>query len=306
VDEVKISCCFLYAICKYGYPPTIEQTLKVIGEMANMGFSYIELEGVGEKNLREVWEKRHRLKERCQQVGVRVVNFCPILPGIHSLDRAEREKNLRLFDLALEIAKFFNCITIQTDSFLPPLKFIGEAPYQEMINFGQVYRVEVDPNFNWGKLWEIVVDSYRYCAEKAAEAGLKFCLEPRVGEIISNTDALLRLIDAVGHENLGAAFDTAHQHAQKEILPLSVEKLDGRIFYVHVADNDGCVNEHLALGRGTIDWQGVFTALKKHHFDGAVAVDVGHVPDLEEQYIASRLYLERLAGRLGMQMKERG
>jgi sugar phosphate isomerase/epimerase len=99
---------------------------------------------------------------------------------------------------------------------------------------------------------------------------------------------------------LGAAFDTAHQHAQKEILPLSVEKLRDRIFYLHVADNDGCVNEHLALGRGTIDWEGVFTALKKHKFDGAVAVDVGHVPDLKEQYVESRRYLERLAERLAI------
>ena len=34
-------------------------------------------------------------------------------------------------------------------------------------------------------------------------------------------------------------------------------------------------NEHLALGRGTVDWEGVFLALKKHGFDGYVAVDVG-------------------------------
>lgn len=293
-----ISCCFLYAICKYGYPPTIEQTLQVIGEMADMGFSYVELEGVREKNLREVWENRFGLKERCEEVGVEVVNFCPILPDIHSLDKEKREKSLRLFDLAVEIAEFFDCITIQTDSFVPPIKFIGEAPYQEMINFGQAYRVAIDPKFDWDELWEVVVDSYRYCAERAGQAGLRFCLEPRVGEIISNTDALLRLIDAVGHENLGAAFDTAHQHAQKEILPLSVEKLGARIFYVHVADNDGCVNEHLAVGRGTIDWEGVFLALKKHNFDGAVAVNVGHVPDLEAEYLESRRYLERLAERL--------
>ena len=295
---MKISCCFIYAISKYGYPPKIEDTLKVIGEMADMGFSYVELEGFREKNLREVWENRHRLKERCEELGVEVVNFCPILPEIHSLDKGKKEKSLRLFDLAVEIAKFFNCVTLQTDSFVPPIKFIGEAPYQKAINYGQVYRVEVDPKFDWDELWEEVVDSFRYCAVKAAEAGLKFCLEPRVGEIISNTDALLRLIDAVGHENLGAAFDTAHQHAQKEILPLSIEKLGGRIFYLHAADNDGCVNEHLAVGRGTIDWEGVFLALKKHKFDGAVAVDVGNVPDLREQCIESRHYLERLAERL--------
>lgn len=73
-------------------------------------------------------------------------------------------------------------------------------------------------------------------------------MEPRVGEIVSNTDALLRLMDAVGDENFGALLDTAHLHAQKEILPLSIEKLSSRIYYVHVSDNNGRVNEHLGLG----------------------------------------------------------
>lgn len=52
-------------------------------------------------------------------------------------------------------------------------------------------------------------------------------------------------------------------YAQKEILPLSIEKLGTRIYYLYVSDNDGRVNEHLGLGKGTIDWEGIFTALKK-------------------------------------------
>jgi sugar phosphate isomerase/epimerase len=119
-------------------------------------------------------------------------------------------------------------------------------------------------------------------------------MEPRVGEIISNTDALVRLMDAVGDENFGAILDTAHLHAQKEILVLSVEKMAGRIYYLHVADNDGRENQHLALGDGTIDWRGLFACLRKHRFDGYVAIDVGRIPEVDDAYRRSLRFLRDL------------
>ena len=90
--------------------------------------------------------------------------------------------------------------------------------------------------------------------------------------------------------------DTAHLHAQKEILPLSVEKLGCRIFYVHAADNDSRTNEHLALGEGTIDRVGLIAALKKQGFDGYIALDMGQVPDPDKAYFESNDFLEQLMG----------
>jgi len=298
---MQISCCWLYAISKYGYPVSVPDIMRALGEMADLGFQYVELEGgVQQDNLLQVYAHRLEIKKRCGELGLKVVNFCPILPDLVSLNEAKRNKAYELFDLALELALFFGCETIQVNSYAPPLKFIGEAPYEEMISYGQQYRVIVDPDFNWNEQWAVLVESMRHCTLQAKGAGLRFCLEPRVGELISNTDGLLRLMDAISDDNFGAVLDTGHLHAQKEILPLSVEKLGKRIFYLHVSDNDGKVNEHLGLGRGTIDWEGVFTALKKHHFDGYVAIDVGGVPDLDEQYRESKAFLERLAQKLGL------
>ena len=136
--------------------------------------------------------------------------------------------------------------------------------------------------------------------QEAKQAGLRFCVEPRVGELLSNTDAILRMMDAVGDANFGAVLDTAHLNAQKEILALSVEKLGNRIFYVHAADNDGRVNDHLAAGRGTVDWDGVFQGLYKHGFSGYVAVDVGMVPDIDDQYRESLGFLTKMAEKHGL------
>jgi sugar phosphate isomerase/epimerase len=297
---MNICCCFLYTISKYGYPPKLNDVFRSLEEMKEMGFHNVELEGVREENLQEVYKARHELKARCGSLGLNIINFCPVLPGVVSIERREREKNIDLFKRGLELAVYFGCATIQVDSFTPPLQFVGDAPYKEMISFGKEFKVIIPEDFVWQEQWDALVDGISRCNALAKSAGLPLCLEPRVGEIITNTDAMLRLMDAVNDDNFGAVFDTGHQHAQKEILPLSVEKLGNRIFYLHLSDNNGLTNEHLALGKGTIDWEGLFTALKKQRFNGYVAIDVGNVPEIETAYVESRIFLENLASRLNL------
>ncbi len=297
---MRITCCWLYAISKYGYPPSLPDTYRAIEEMASLGFKNIELEGVGEENLQAVHGDRKGLKQRCDDAGLKVLNFCPVLPDLVHPDKSRRFHALDLFKVAVDVATFFGCETIQTDSYAPPVEFVGEAPYQTGLRYGQQYRVKIDAAFNWDDVWSWLTDSIGACADEANRASLRFCLEPRVGEIVSNTDGLLRLMDAVDADNFGAILDTAHQHAQKEILPLSAEKLGGRIYAVHAADNDGQSNQHLAVGRGTVDWESLFQALKKHDFSGPVMIDVAGTQDLDAQYRESREFLEQLGARLNI------
>ena len=295
---MKISCCWLFAISKYGYPPSLPDTHRALEEMEALGFKNVELEGVGEENLRAVFDARQELKKRCEDLGLTVVNFCPVLPDLVHPDKARRIHALDLFKLGVETAGALGCEMVQTVSATPPLTFVGETPYKEALAYGQRYQVKVDPAFRWDDLWGWLTDSMGACADEADRAGLTLCVEPRVGEIISNTDALLRLMEAVDSDNFGAVLDTGHLHAQKEILPLSVEKLGSRIRYVHASDNDGQTNQHLPPGKGTVDWEGVFLALKKHEFTGYVAVDVGNVPKVDAAYTESKTFLENLARRL--------
>jgi sugar phosphate isomerase/epimerase len=295
---MRICCCWLYAISKYGYPPSLPDTYRAIEEMAALGFKHIELEGVGEENLQAVHGDRKGLKQRCDDAGLKVVNFCPVLPDLVHPEKSRRFHALDLFKVAVEVATSFGCETIQSDSYAPPVEFVGEAPYQSGLRYGQQYRVKIDPAFRWDDVWSWLTDSIGACADEANRASLRFCLEPRVGEIVSNTDGLLRLMDAVDADNFGAILDTAHQHAQTEILPLSAEKLGGRVYAVHAADNDGQTNQHLAVGRGTVDWPALFAALKKHGFSGPVMVDVADGQDLDAQYRESKAFLEQLSTRL--------
>lgn len=297
---MQISCCWLYAITKYGYPPSLDDTFRVLKEMKGLGFENVELEGVRRDNLMAVYNARLELKKFCDGEGLRVINFCPVLPGSVSLNRRERKESWDLFKRGIEIAKLFDCATIQGDSFTPPLKFRGDSPYKESISFGKHFTVEVDPKFQWRRQWDAMVETFSFFTREARKAKLRFCVEPRVGELLSNTDAILRMMDAVGDDNFGAVLDTAHLNAQKEILALSVEKLGRRIFYVHAADNDGLVNDHVATGRGSVDWDGVFQGLKKHKFSGYLAIDVGMVPDIDVQYRESFEFLKAKAAQYGL------
>ena len=53
----------------------------------------------------------------------------------------------------MEVAHDFDAMTVQTDSFVPPLKFKGDAPYKDMVNYGIQFSVEVDPEFSWQRQW---------------------------------------------------------------------------------------------------------------------------------------------------------
>ena len=291
---MKISCCWMYAITKYGYPPSIENTLRAFDDMARLGFTFIECEGIREENMLAVHRRRRDFRKYADDRGLRFVNFCAVLPQIIDFDPAVHRRGLELFEKGIEVALDLGSQMIQIDSYTPPLKFTGEAPYKEAMRYGLQFHVEVDPAFSWPRFWDHFIATMSTCNAKAKSAGLRMTIEPRVGETVSNTDALLRVFDAVRDENIGAVLDTAHLHAQKEILPLSVEKLGKRIVYVHAADNDSKTNEHRALGEGTVDWDGVIAALKKHRFDGYIALDMGQVPDPDRDYARSKVILERL------------
>lgn len=291
---MKIVCCWLFAINKYGFPPNMEHTLQAIQEMGDMGFQYIELEGVGFDNLQAVIDHREQIKDALQNAKLKLANFALVMPEMISSDEHIVEQAMKLFEKGVETAAYLGSPRVWIDSYFPPVELkTGKAMTQE-IGFGQVYQVHIPDGFNWPAFWARYVATIKRANQIAKAQHLELLIEPRMGEITPNTDSLLRLMDAVGDENLGVILDTAHMHAQKEILPLSVEKLGKRIRYIHVADNDSRTNEHLVPGEGNIDWEEVFLALKRQGFeDGCYATDLGIMPNLEQKFIQCKQILEK-------------
>ena len=72
------------------------------------------------------------------------------------------------------------------------------------------------------------------------------------------------VIRQVDHPAFGICLDLGHAHAFSSI-PVTqwVEELGSAIRHIHIHDNDGTKDSHLAIGDGTIAWDCVTDALQK-------------------------------------------
>lgn len=297
---LKISCCWMYAIGHYGYPPTIQNMLKAIGEMADLGFDYIELEGFGEDNLGQVIDNTQVIKERLTDAGLKLSNFAVLLPETISLDRARQEKALDLFKRGVETAAVLGSPNVWIDSYAPPVEVKTGNLLTTELTFGTQMQIRVPDGFSWPRFWDNFVDAVRRCTEIVKQHGMTLLVEPRVGEVTTNSEALIRLGEALNDDHFGVIFDTAHQHAQKELLPLSVHKLGRLLRYVHIADNDSRDNRHFEMGNGNIDWDSVFLSLKQTGFDGYFAIDLEKMPNLGQKFVETKQKLEEYAKKYGL------
>ncbi len=290
-----LTACYLYTIDTYGYRPSIEEGLQAIDDLRELGFKHIELEGVGEEHIRAMHREKEHFKAALDARGMRCVNFCPVHRDLVSMDQAVREKAYPVFKLGAECAAFFGARTVHVATYLPPIEFVGAQPYVGKIKFQEQYQVRLPDAFSWAKQWAVLVESVSTCADIAREYNLDLIIEPRVGEMICTTDSLLRLMDHCNRPNLKANLDCAHLNAQKESLPLSARKLEGKIAGLHLADNDGTDNRHLFPGDGNIDFEGLFKELVRQGYDGPVGIDLGSLPQLGKRYAECAVWLREFA-----------
>ena len=107
----------------------------------------------------------------------------------------------------------------------------------------------------------------------ARQAGVKLLLE----NIISSgtrVSKLVKLLDEVDPQgNVGLCVDLGHAHVEGDIveeLQLALPRLD----HLHVHDNDGTTDSHLAPGAGTIPWREVLAQLDAADFSGYAALEL--------------------------------
>jgi len=103
--------------------------------------------------------------------------------------------------------------------------------------------------------------------------GPGLCLE----NIISSgtrAQALIDLLDEIDPEQrAGICLDLGHAHVDGGVLDELRVALP-RLRHLHLHDNDGCSDDHLAPGCGTIPWSAVMDALRAAQYTGLGALEV--------------------------------
>lgn len=124
--------------------------------------------------------------------------------------------------------------------------------------------------------------------EVLAGRSVEVCLENSWGH---SPELLAAEVDGIDLPNVGACLDVGHAHLQGgSPQDQWVDVLGPRICHMHLHDNDGSSDQHLAAGDGTMDWHQLIAALRRNGLRPAATLEVEGV----NRAAASIAYLRRL------------
>ncbi|MEZ4773746.1 MAG: sugar phosphate isomerase/epimerase family protein [Bacteroidia bacterium] len=292
----NIICAYLYVISRYGYPPPAEHTLAYLDEMADMGFQSVELEGIRETHIREMYDLRFDIKAKLQERDLYIPYFCVVLPGLGADNAEIRKENLRRFAIGCETAHHIGASGVLDNAPLPPYHFPADIPVVRHYDREVIMAARLGPGLNWKTYWKDLIDTFREACDIAAAFGLSYHLHPCLGVLAATPDAFLYFADAVNRDNLRYNLDTANLFALQENPALALLRLAERIDYIHLSDCREGKMEHLPPGEGNISWDRFFDMIKSTGFNGHFGIDVGGaetaIDDIRNAYITSATWLK--------------
>ena len=129
---------------------------------------------------------------------------------------------------------------------------------------------------DYEKRHEALIKSLKDFAPWCKEQGLKLALENLTQiSTVQTAEVLVKIIEAVGCDNLGICFDT--NHLFKETHREFIKRAGKYILTMHTTDNDGEVEKHWFPGDGVINWQELFELLDEIGYDSTMICECAHV-----------------------------
>jgi sugar phosphate isomerase/epimerase len=136
----------------------------------------------------------------------------------------------------------------------------------EVASYLHAKTLVLHPGYTSFKYSEVLEDWLRNCESLLTEVGLgggksgiMFALE---NTFESSPEVLCRLVDRLDPEVFGHCFDIGHFNvfARGDLLSW-LRRVKGRLVELHLHDNDGASDQHLAIGEGTADFSSLFSGL---------------------------------------------
>lgn len=185
------------------------------------------------------------------KLGFNFVDLCP------SMQRSQEAKST-LADLGFEVC----CLSLSheappnssfasdDDEAVEPVKQHTQKAIEHAASLGAECAYVVPPKPTDKDTLSTLAQRYRQIAEYGQGKGIKIAIEHFPGTVLPTVKATLEFIETVDHLNLYLLFDIGHAQMSgedpAELLPLAGD----RLAYIHLDDNDGKGDLHLALTDG--------------------------------------------------------
>lgn len=223
-----------------------------------------------------------RAGERMSALGLSPVSFhAPFSPKIDitSLIDAERESAVGELILACEAASLMGCQNVVLH---PGPEREGRPPEQEFL-----------------QRMHHAADGLNRVAVRCRALGIQLLLENMLAHLMfGHVRDMMYLLGGIKTNDVGTCLDTGHAHLAGE-MSVVIQKLSGHLKMVHINDNHGDRDAHLAPGDGSIDWPWVIGQLRRVRFQGVLVLELSSgeheaVDAFLERAVRAREFMERL------------
>jgi len=143
-----------------------------------------------------------------------------------------------------------------------------------------------------------LTDGCRQLIERAEEKHIALAFEPEPGMFIDTMEKFSQLHSNLNHPLFGLTIDIGHLVFGGE-LPVSRYLGDWKqiLSNVHIEDMRPGIHDHLMIGEGEVDFDDVFSGLRKAEYKGGVFVELSrHSYDAVESARKAKALLDRYIG----------
>lgn len=228
--------------------PTKDSFQPVLERLRAMGFDGVELPifRLDEKRWTALGKRLRNLGLACTASSARMPEDDPISP-----DKAVRQRALELTQRTLDCCQAVGASILAGPLYAALGTFSGKGPT----------RTE----------WQRSVDLMHKAAAHAASTQVTLALEflNRFEIYLLNCAAdAARFVREVDHPNCRMMYDTFHAHIEEKDIPSAIRSCTDVMAHVHISEND-----RSTPGRGQVDWDTTFQALRKVRYDGWLVIE---------------------------------
>lgn len=118
-------------------------------------------------------------------------------------------------------------------------------------------------------------DYFRPYGELARRYGTGIAIENGLTGFFHSAEELLELLNRLDNPAFGLCWDTGHANITGQDQPKAILRMGSHLKAVHLNDNDGLSDQHLAPGLGTVNFEAIMRSLRCSGFQGVPTLECG-------------------------------